>query len=113
ERIETRLIEKLPPERAAEGFEGWLSVAYVWNDDQSDAVATPLGMNDAKGTPHDVPDQVACGRCHDMRQDKPLGFTAVQLAHSGEGATLDTLLADGWLTDPPAVPLTVPGDETQ
>lgn len=112
-RVETRLIEKLPPERAKEGFEGWLSVAYVWNEEQTDAIATPDGMLDAKGTPHDVPDQKACGDCHDMRIEKPLGFSAVQLAHDGEGATLTSLLADGWLSDAPTVDLTVPGDQTQ
>src|SRR5690606_37115407 len=89
------------------------SIAYVWNEDQSDAVATPDGLADAKGTPHDVPDQKACGQCHDMRIEKPLGFSAVQLSHDGEGATLSTLMTDGWLTDAPTADLTVPGDETQ
>jgi hypothetical protein len=110
-RVETRLIEKLPPERASEGFEGWLSIAYVWNDEQSDALAAPLGQLNAKGTEHDVPDQEACGRCHDMRVDKPLGVSAVQLNHTGEGATLQSLLDTGWLSEAPTVDLTVPGDE--
>lgn len=110
-RIETRLLEKLPPERAAEGFEGWLSVAYVWNDEQTDAAATPMGLSNAKGTDHDVPDQEACGRCHDMRVDKPLGVSAVQLNHQGEGATLQSLLDAGWLSDAPAADLSVPGDD--
>lgn len=112
-RVETRLIEKLPPERASEGFEGWLSIAYIWNEGGTDAEAAPMGQLNARGTEHDVPDQEACGRCHDMRVDKPLGVSAVQLNHSGEGATLESLLEAGWLSDPPAVPLTVPGDEVQ
>lgn len=112
-RVETRLIEKLPQERADEGFEGWLRMPYIWNDDMSDAVATPMGMSNARGTEHDVPDQEACGRCHDMRVEKPLGFSAVQLSHDGPGATLDSLLQAGILSDPPPEPLVVPGDEQQ
>ncbi len=112
-RIETRLLEKLPPERASEGFEGWLAMAYVWNEEQTDAVAAPMGQENAKGTEHDVPDQEACGRCHDMRVEKPLGVSAVQLNHDGEGSTLQTLADAGWLSDPPATDLTVPGDDVQ
>ncbi len=112
-RIETRLLEKLPPERAAEGFEGWLAMAYIWNEEQTDAVAAPMGEENVKGTEHDVPSQEACGKCHDMRVEKPIGFSAVQLDHEGAGATLQTLLDAGWLSDPPAVDLTVPGDEVE
>jgi mono/diheme cytochrome c family protein len=112
-RVETRLVEKLPPERASEGFEGWLLLAYIWNDEQTDAVASPDGAADAKGTAHDVPSQEACGKCHDMRTEKPLGFSAVQLAHDGEGATLTTLQAAGLFNTPITADLTVPGDETQ
>lgn len=112
-RIETRLIEKLPPERADEGFEGWLVMAYVWNDELTDAVATPDGLLDAKDTDHDVPSQEACGRCHDMRVEKPLGFSAVQLSHEGEGVTMSTLLDQGLITLGPDAPLTVPGDDEQ
>jgi len=112
-RVETRLLEKLPPERADEGFEGWLVLAYIWNEEQTDAVAAPDGMSDAKGTTHDVPNQEACGKCHDMRAEKPIGFSAVQLAHDGEGATLTTLAEAGLLSVPIDADLTVPGDETQ
>lgn len=112
-RIETRLIEKLPPERAQEGFQGWLYMTYVWNEDQSDAVATTEGLQDAKGTPHDVPTQKQCGDCHDMRREKPLGFTAVQLSHSDSAVNLDTLFDEGWITQKPTTPLVVPGTEEQ
>lgn len=112
-RIETRLIEKLPRERASEGFEGWLSIAYVWLDDQSDAKATPEGLENAKGTPHDVPDQETCGDCHDMRLEKPLGFSAIQLAHDGEGLTLTKMAEQGLLSAPPTVALAVPGTPEQ
>jgi hypothetical protein len=112
-RIETRMIEKLPPERAAEGFEGWLVMAYIWDDDLTDAQAAPDGASDVKGTDHDVPAQDACGRCHDMRIEKPLGFSAVQLAHDGDGVTLTTLIDEGLITMEPETPLVVPGDDAQ
>lgn len=112
-RIETRLIEKLPPERAQEGFQGWLYMTYVWNEDQSDAVATTEGLQNAKGTPHDVPTQEQCGDCHDMRREKPLGFTAVQLSHTSSAVNLDTLFDEGWITKKPETPLVVPGTEEQ
>jgi hypothetical protein len=112
-RVETRLIEKLPPERAQEGFQGWLYMTYVWNDDQTDAVATIDGVENAKGTEHDVPSQEACGDCHDMRREKPLGFSAVQLSHSGSDVNIDSLFADGWISDKPDAPLVVPGTEDE
>jgi hypothetical protein len=112
-RVETRMIEKLPEEREDEGFEGWLTLAYIWNDELTDAAAAPMGLLNAKGTDHDVPDQDACGRCHDMRVEKPIGFSAVQLAHDGEGATLSSLQELGLITMPPETELIVPGDETQ
>lgn len=112
-RIETRLIEKLPPERASEGFQGWFYMTYLWNDDLTDAVATKDGVTDAKGTAHDVPAVEACGACHDMRREKPLGFSAVQLSHADSPTTIDTLFEDGWITSKPDVPLVVPGTEEQ
>lgn len=112
-RIETRLIEKLPPERAQEGFQGWLYMTYVWNEEQTDAAANTEGLVDAKGTPHDVPTQEQCGDCHDMRREKPLGFSAIQLSHDDTPTNLDGLFADGWITVKPEAPLVVPGTEEE
>ncbi|WP_437974067.1 hypothetical protein WMF11_36625 [Sorangium sp. So ce295] len=50
--VETRLLAKVGP-----APEDWASVAYVWNADGTDALATPGGAADARGTPHDVPAQ--------------------------------------------------------
>lgn len=110
-RIETRFIEKLPDERLEEGFEGWLATTYVWRDDGSDAERTDAGLENAKGTEHDVPKQEACGRCHDMRKEKPLGFSAVQLSHDGDGATLTSISSLGWLKVPATENIALPGDE--
>lgn len=112
-RIETRLIEKLPPERASEGFQGWYYMTYVWNDDLTEAVATEDGVENAKGTDHDVPAVELCGDCHDMRREKPIGFSALQLSHADTPTTLDMLLAEGWISKLPDAPLVVPGTPEQ
>lgn len=93
-RLETRLLWKA--ER------GWQSVAYVWNDAETEAVATPRGAPNVRGTMHDVPERGACSSCHDGRPDFLLGVSAIQLAHDGAGATLSSLVADDRLSDPPA-----------
>jgi len=105
-RVETRILEKL-----AEG--DWFMVAFQWNDEQTDAVAVPDGVEDASGTEHDIPDQGDCTWCHDGRADKALGFTAIQLSHDAEGMTLTKLIDEGLLTDPPAGNFTFPGDEAE
>lgn len=102
-RLETRLIEKL------ESGE-WRMVAYAWNAEQTEAHAAPLGIRDAAGSSHDVPDTEACKQCHEGLQDRVLGFTALQLSHPGARMTLDRLVADGRLSVRPATSLVLPGD---
>lgn len=104
-RIETRLLEKL-------GDQDWRMVAYLWNEAGTDAVAIPDGQPNAHGTQHDVPSEAQCSTCHRNVPDRVLGASALQLAHAGSGLTLDTLVAEGRLTDPPLGPLTLPGDAT-
>src|SRR5690606_25435071 len=53
--IETRLVQ-----RTGTGPHDWLMVAYAWRDDGSDADQVPLGLINAKGTAHDVPDEAGC-----------------------------------------------------
>lgn len=107
-RVETRLIEK-----QASG--SWYAVAYQWRTDQTDADAVPNGVQNASGTPHDVPDSDQCLTCHSQLPDKVLGFSAIQLSHPKVEPndalewTLDTLMADDLLTNPPAKAFTVPG----
>jgi hypothetical protein len=114
-RVETRLIEKRS--------DGWFPVAFVWNAEQTEAVATPLGEDNALGTEHDVPDQNDCRACHDGGSDFLLGVSAIQLSHDtsmltpDERAALGTTLADldaaGLLSAPPAASgYSPPGDET-
>ncbi|HEY0705756.1 MAG TPA: hypothetical protein VGG33_03110 [Polyangia bacterium] len=104
-RVETRLLLKRSP-----GV--WFAMAYKWNREQTEATAVPMGENNALGTQHDIPSKEKCSQCHSQMQDWVLGFSAVQLSHGLEGLTLDKVKSMGWLSDPPAGPVTLPGDET-
>jgi len=105
QRIETRMLEKL-------GDDDWLMIAFIWNAQDTDAEAAPLGQLDASGTTHDVPYPGDCQQCHDGIADRVLGFSALQLSGDAEGLNLTKLIADDLLTAPPAAPLELPGDET-
>jgi hypothetical protein len=102
-RVETRMLHKRDDGE-------WSMIAYLWNADQSDASAVPEGTLDAHDTAHDVPELEDCARCHDGQPDKVLGFTAVQLAHADGGVTLQQLVDESLLSDPPAeTELALPG----
>jgi hypothetical protein len=100
-RIETRLNEKRPSGT-------WYTVAYIWNEEQTEAYATPDGEENASGTEHDVPNGDQCWACHSQTTDKILGFSAMQLSHAGSDPgdeneyTLEKLIAADLLTEPPA-----------
>ncbi len=104
-RVETRLLEK-------RGDDDWLKIAYLWNATQTDAMAVPSGMPNALGTEHDVPSQSDCDDCHESMDDRLLSVTAIQLDHSLGGLTVQSLVSDGRLSDPPSSPFVVPGDAT-
>src|SRR5262245_40033547 len=109
-RVETRLLEKIGP-----GEGDWAALAYLWNDDQGDALATPFGAIDAGGTPHDVPAAGECVACHGGRKSFVLGFSAIQLSADGApgDVTLATLAAGGVLSHRPTREVDVPGTETE
>jgi hypothetical protein len=88
-----------------------VGVAYVWDEAQTDAVATLEGVEDACGTGHDVPSARACMTCHGGRASGALGFSAIQLAHPSTNGdlTLDALVSAGLLTHAPSAPIVVPG----
>lgn len=106
-RIETRLVEKYGPNDA-----DWGALAYVWDADERDATAAPLGVLDSHGGAHDVPAAGECLACHGGRASFVLGFSAVQLAGNGRvgDLTLDELIQQGQLTHPPTDVPVVPGD---
>jgi hypothetical protein len=108
-RVETRLLAKRGPRP-----EDWAFMAYAWQPDGADALAVPEGVNNARGTPHDIPAAADCRACHDGRKSRVLGFSAVQLAHDSPEGSLDLadLIARDLLTHPPTQAPAVPGDQT-
>jgi hypothetical protein len=107
-RVETRILWK-----QGAGAADWYMMAFKWNAEQTDAVATPDGEIDASATPHDIPTQEDCNTCHRNMRDRAIGFSAIQLAYAAEAGnvTLDQLVAMGLLTVPPAAPITLPGND--
>ena len=108
-RVETRMLERTGPADA-----DWIGVAYVWNDAGDDAIATPLGAADSRGTAHDVPASSQCMACHGGRRSRVLGFSAIQLAHDApvEEWNLSALAKAGALSRVPHEAPVVPGDAT-
>jgi hypothetical protein len=106
-RVETRLLEKRD--------DGWVGVAYLWNEDQSDARQVPFGAIDALGTPHDVPASGECVACHGGRRSGVLGFSAIQLSITAAPDELDLQILGerGLLSDAPARAFEVPGSSVQ
>lgn len=90
-RVETRYLEKL--EGAA-----WISMSYLWDENNDDARAIPEGQENARGTEHDIPAAKLCHGCHGGRASGVLGFSAVQL----EKELLDELAREGLMTHAPA-----------
>jgi hypothetical protein len=103
--VETRLLEKHAG--------GWTRVAYVWLDDESDAVAVPEGRSDARGTDHDVPAIDDCIDCHRGAVDDLLGVSALQLAQPEGPDLLERLAAEGRLSHALPVEPEVPGDDVE
>jgi len=99
-RLETRLLWKTE--------DGWIHVAYAWNEAQTEAIATTRGAPDVLGTEHDIPTRIQCRDCHSGAADTLLGVSAIQLAHDGQGLTLDQLEVEGRLTDAPPAGLARP-----
>ena len=73
-RIETRVIA-----RTGSGEDDYWMGAFVWSEDERDARFVPDGVENARGTSHDVPGDKACGTCHRGEPGRVLGFSAVQL----------------------------------
>jgi hypothetical protein len=103
--VETRLLMKV---RAGTGNDSWWQAAYVWREDGSDAVASPLGVPKALGTTHDVPSQTDCANCHGDVSDVLIGVSAIQLSDPIANP-LAALAAAGRLTDAPPASIEVPG----
>ncbi len=94
--VETRIIEK-----RGDGREDYFMGAFIWDLDETDAVFAAEGGIDVNGTGHDVPDEDTCWTCHFGDVNRALGFSAIQLSRPDDPPNLDSLAADGLLTDPP------------
>jgi hypothetical protein len=107
-RVETRMLWKSAPKT-------WYRTTYVWTaDGVTDAVEQTNGVLDAGGIGYEIPSQDECNQCHGGRIDGVLGFEAVALsAPAASGQTMQTILGEGWLTDPPDAALTVPGNAVE
>jgi hypothetical protein len=103
--LETRLVT-----RTGEGrFDYWMG-AFVWRDDESDAVFSPQGASNTRGTEHDVPTAKQCGTCHNGETGRYLGVSALQLGTPG--GALEMLVARDQLSAPPeSVTFSAPGDD--
>jgi hypothetical protein len=106
-RIETRLLQRTGP-----GQDDWVTLSYLWNDSNSEAIAVSDGVEDARGTSHDVPAANECMGCHGGRPERVLGFSAIQLSHDDAPGqlTLDELARRDLLSAPPAARLELNAD---
>ena len=107
QRVETRLWQKADTNY-------WVSATYAW--DSAESVAVRSGGGDipfGTGTYH-IPTSDECTDCHRGRTDRILGFDQVLLGLAGAtGLTLDRLIAEHRLTNPPkSTPLVIGDDGT-
>lgn len=120
-RLETRVIEKASDRL---GVEGWDFQTYVWNEAGDHVTLVTDGLENVRGTEHDIPATDDCSECHsgganqrdaslgqDELLDIALGFGAIQLNHEASDTTLSGLWADGWLSEEiPPSSAQIPGD---
>jgi hypothetical protein len=109
-KVETRMLWRATADT-------WIFAAYVWNDDQTDAVLAPEGgikdhASIAPGKFHSIPGIADCKNCHESAPSVVLGFNALQLSDDRDPlalhseplkpgmVTLSTLVAANRL-DPP------------
>jgi hypothetical protein len=107
-RVETRLLHRFGPELG-----DFVFVAYQWDDTESDATSVPNGVEDANGTTHDIPAVWECLTCHTRLPERVLGFSAIQLSHTGAGWTMSSLSAAQKLSVPQPAGYRIPGNGTE
>jgi len=75
-RLETRLVWHVADTGNRE--KDYLLGAFVWNDDESDAMFVKDGQDDLRGTDHDAPAADTCWKCHVGDHGHVLGLSALQ-----------------------------------
>jgi hypothetical protein len=107
-RAETRLYQKVREDR-------WVAATYVWDADGKHASRENEGREFVRnGVNYRVPAVSLCDDCHEGHPDNVLGFEAVSLGLAGadpNGLTLEKLVAQNLLTNPPARTKLVIGDD--
>lgn len=93
-RLETRLIWRVGTSGHRE--RDTLVGAFVWNEDETEALLAVDGAENLRGTEHDAPSAEACWRCHVGEPGHALGVSALQ---GGDVAALP-------LSDPPPAGVT-------
>ena len=71
--LETRVLARIGPT----ANDTWMG-AFVWQDDEADAVLAREGVTDVRATGHDVPSQKNCFTCHNGEAGRVIGFSALQ-----------------------------------
>jgi hypothetical protein len=97
-KVETRLVWRVSEDE-------WVFAAYVWNEEQTDAVLAPdRGVARAadlgEGRYHAVPSVSDCRACHEAGPTRVLGFNALQLSDDRDsGAPHAEPLLPGMVTN--------------
>jgi hypothetical protein len=102
--VETRLIHRFGP-----GTDDWIFAAYQMGLGGT-GTHVPAGVQNANGTPHDIPTAGQCNQCHGKLPEHVLSFSAIQLSHSLSGKNIAALSNEGKLTVPAAQGFDPPGD---
>jgi hypothetical protein len=105
-RAETRLYTKVRSDK-------WRSTTYVWSKDEKTAEREDNGrMMPLNGYNYEVPNAGTCNDCHDGSSDSILGFEMISLGlPDAEGLTLQRLVDEDLLSDPPAKTSFAIGDD--
>jgi len=94
--VETRFLWK-------QAETNWVEATYIWDANVKSATLTDLSKPTLLDNGYEIPPLKACRKCHGGGSDELLGVEAVALAVAkAEGITLQSLSADGLLSDPPA-----------
>ncbi|HEX6244432.1 MAG TPA: hypothetical protein VFZ61_26120 [Polyangiales bacterium] len=116
-RIETRFVYRYGP-----GSDDFMFAHYLWNEDESDALlitdTTPVSaLVHPKGLEYTVPSREVCTSCHGARggpsggtSARFLGFSAIQLSHQNQGATLRSLSEERKLSHGRLDGVRIPGE---
>jgi hypothetical protein len=105
--VETRLFWK-------QGDANWASGTYIWDETETTATLDTGTKPTILPSGYEIPTAKDCGKCHHGGADKLLGVEAVALGlPTAVGATLEHLVANGALSNPPATTSVVlPEDAT-